>query len=87
MVLEPYFVADPLLLCDFVYFCPEDDYPELFKRVPTHLSLAWLSSHQPLPFLHKDVSSLADVNFSLCCILFLKGGKMENVASRDQEEG
>ena len=41
--LEPLFSADPLLLYDFIYLCPEDDYPRLFEKIPASLSLAWLS--------------------------------------------
>lgn len=53
--LEPYFVADPLLLYDFVYLCPEDDYQVLFGKVPSHISLTWLTSYRPLPLLQYHV--------------------------------
>ena len=53
--LEPYFAADPLLLYDFVYLCPESDFKELFGNVPTHMSLTRLLSQRPLPFIFKDV--------------------------------
>ena len=84
--LEPYFAADPLLLLDFVYLCPEDDYPELFKRAPAHVSLAWLSSYRPLPFFSTLVSCWADVKFLMISFFLLKGSEVENMANRDQEK-
>ena len=59
--LKPYFAADPLLLCDFVYLCPEVDYLELFKIAPAHVSLVWLSSYLPFSLGHTNVRCLARV--------------------------
>ena len=42
--LEPLFAADPVLLHDFIYLCREGDYKSLFKKIPTYLSLTWLST-------------------------------------------
>ena len=42
--MEPLFSADPLLLHDFIYLCREGDYPQLFLKIPTYLSLTHLSS-------------------------------------------
>jgi hypothetical protein len=42
--LEQLFVADPLLLHDFIYLTRPDDYVNLFQKIPTHLSLACLLS-------------------------------------------
>ena len=42
--LEPLFAADPVVLHDFIYLCREGDYKSLFKKIPTYLSLTWLST-------------------------------------------
>ena len=41
--LRECFDADPLLLYDFVYMCPEEEYLSLFSKLPVSLSLTWLS--------------------------------------------
>ena len=62
--LEPYFVADPLLLYDFVYLCPEDDYQVLFGKIPAHLSLTWLSLYRPLPFVYNHVRDVFQFRYT-----------------------
>ena len=43
MDLKPLFSADPMLLHVFIAMCPEEDYLSLFKKIPTYLSLTWVS--------------------------------------------
>ena len=53
--LEPLFAADPQLLYDFIYICPEEEYQSLFSRIPADLSLALLLSlTKSLTFLFRD---------------------------------
>ena len=52
--LEPLFDADPLLLYDFMYICPKEDFHHLFAKVPSYLSIARLSC-RPVPFRQEDV--------------------------------
>ena len=58
--LEPFFAADPLLLYDFIYICPESEYTVLFSRLPGFLSLMWLS-FQKVSFFKDQVSSFVSV--------------------------
>jgi hypothetical protein len=51
--LEPLFDADPLLLYDFMYICPKEDFHHLFAKVPSYLSIARLSC-RPVPFRQED---------------------------------
>ena len=37
--LKPLFVMDPLLLPNFVYICPENEYSKLFTVLPPFLSI------------------------------------------------
>ena len=59
--LEPVFAADPLLLYDFIYICPENEYTTLFSRLPGYLSLTWLS-FQTVSFFKDHVSSFVTVS-------------------------
>ena len=43
MDLEPLFAADPMLLHVLIAMCPTEDYLKLFTKVPTYLSLSWIS--------------------------------------------
>ena len=58
--LEPVFAADPLLLYDFIYICPESEYTVLFSRLPGFLSLMWLSFKQ-VPLIQEPVSCCVSV--------------------------
>ena len=60
--VEPLFTADPLLIYDFLYLCPEGDYPKLFHRIPAFLSLALLASYKRLPHYQRDVSVISKIN-------------------------
>ena len=53
--LEPVFVADPLLLYDFIFICPEFEYTSLFKKIPAYLSLTRLSQNRSRSFTYGDV--------------------------------
>ena len=52
--LEPYFAADPLLLYDFIYICPESEYVTLFSKIPGFLSLRCLT-FIPVPLVKERV--------------------------------
>ena len=41
--LKNLFDLDPLVLQAFIYICPVADLPQLFKEIPPHLSVTWLS--------------------------------------------
>ena len=75
--LEPLFVADPLLLYDFIYICQPGEYASLFSKIPTSLSLTWLSSlcHNMRPFVHENVSLCIIHCSSLCNINTTQGEK------------
>ena len=62
MELEPLFAADPMLLHVFIAMCSRKDYLSLFMKVPTYLSLTWVS-HQPRLVTHVN---WGDVSY--CCI-------------------
>ena len=52
--LELLFAADPVLLNVFIALCPKEDYLSLFRKIPTYLSLTWLSH---LPGTVKSINS------------------------------
>ena len=54
--LKPLFIADPMLLYDFIYICPEDDFQSLFRKIPAYLSLTWLPATRRIPFYVEYVS-------------------------------
>ena len=49
--MKPLFAADPLLLYDLIYICPENERHRLFAKAPAHLSLAYLSFKRAPMFL------------------------------------
>ena len=64
MDLKPLFAADPMLLHVFIAICPEEDCLSLFMKIPTYLSLTWVSR---LPKLiryvnREDVSYFFHIN-------------------------
>ena len=64
--LEPLFTADPQLLYDFIYICPEDAFKSLFRNIPVYLSLTRLS----LSLNEKCVSiAVSNVMMKEKCIL------------------
>ena len=68
--LEPLFIADPLLLYDFIFLCPEGDIQSLFQKIPAFLSLTWLS-FKPVPLDPNKVCIPKLTHLILCNYYFL----------------
>lgn len=84
--LGPFFNADPLLLFDFIYLCPEHDYQSLFGKIPAPLSLNLLMFSAKLPTLMNDVSTYLSTYNHTSTIMSALGPKMEFLAGVDKKE-